>query len=219
MSKLEKIKTTVENGKAAIISGMVQDALDAGENPNDIINVMIDALKVVGKNFSAGKIFIPEMLMASKAMSRSMEVLTPFLFRDTSEKLGVCVIGTVEGDLHDIGKKLVSIMLQGAGFTVIDIGEDVRPSEFVNAVKTHKDVKIVACSSLLSTTKEALRSTVDALRSSNLKGIKILVGGAPVTQAFADEIGADAYARDAGHAALTARRLVLHKNVSSASAA
>ena len=185
---------------------MVREALDEGENPQDIINAMIDALKIVGDKFFRGEIFIPEMLMASKSMSKSLDILKPLLLGNPSKNLGICIIGTVEGDLHDIGKNLVSIMIQSVGFTVIDLGEDVEPDEFVNAVKANKNVKIVACSGLLSTTMKSLKNTVAALKSSGIKGFKVMVGGAPVTQEFADEIGADAYA---GDAALKARKLIL----------
>lgn len=208
MSKIEEIKTNVESGKTKLVPGLVQAALDAGESPDKILQAMVDGMEVVGDKFAAGTIFVPEMLIAAKAMSLGVAVLKPLLAGEASNSLGTCIIGTVKGDLHDIGKNLVAMMLESAGFSIVDLGVDVPVEKFIQAVKDNSNVKLVACSSLLSTTMPALKSTVTAIRESGLSGFGIIVGGAPVTQAFADEIGADAWAPDAGSAATTARKLV-----------
>lgn len=208
MSKLEEVKNNVEKGKTKLVPGLVQEALDAGNDPNDILQAMVDAMGVVGDNFSAGTIFVPEMLIAAKAMSKGVEVLKPHMVGGAATSLGTCVIGTVQGDLHDIGKNLVSMMVESAGFNMVDLGVDVSADKFIDAVKTNDNVTLVGLSGLLSTTMPALRGTVKALRESGLSGFKIMVGGAPVTQEMADEIGADGYAPDAGGAAIKAKELV-----------
>jgi len=208
MSNIENIKKNVEKGKAKLIPGLVQEGLDAGDSPQGILDAMVEAMGIVGDKFSAGTIFVPEMLIAAKTMSKGVEVLKPHLAGDTSSSLGTCIIGTVEGDLHDIGKNLVAMMVESAGFNVIDLGVDVPPNGFIEAVQSNDDVKIVACSGLLSTTMPALKNTVGALKASGLGGVKVMVGGAPVTEEFAKEIGADGYASDAGGAAIMARQLV-----------
>jgi methanogenic corrinoid protein MtbC1 len=169
---------------------------------------MIDGMKIVGDRFSSGEIFVPEMLIAAKAMAKGVEVLKPQLSAEASTSLGTCIIGTVEGDLHDIGKNLVSMMIGSAGFDMVDIGVDQAPGKFIEAIKNNKNVKLVACSALLTTTLPALKKTVDAIRESGLSGFKVIVGGAPVTQKFADEIGSDAYAPDAGAAAEKAKAII-----------
>ncbi|MCF8027442.1 MAG: corrinoid protein [Desulfobacteraceae bacterium] len=208
MSKIEEVKSNVEAGKTKLISGLVQEALDEGYAANDILQAMIDGMGTVGDKFSAGTIFVPEMLIAAKAMSLGVDVLKPHLAKETSISLGTCIIGTVQGDLHDIGKNLVTMMLESAGFTMVDLGVDVPAEKFIQAVKENENVKLVACSGLLSTTMPAMQATVEALKESGLSGFKVIVGGAPVTQEFADKIGADAYAPDAGSAAVKARELV-----------
>lgn len=208
MSKIEDVRIHVETGKTKLISGLVQEALDEGSAAMDILQAMVDAMGVVGDKFSAGTIFVPEMLIAAKAMSLGVNVLKPHLAGEASAGLGTCVIGTVKGDLHDIGKNLVGMMVESAGFNLVDLGVDVPADKFIQAVKDHKDVKIVACSGLLSTTMPAMKDTVAALKTSGLTGFKVLVGGAPVTREFADEIGADAYAPDAGGAAAMAKKIV-----------
>lgn len=208
MSKLAEVKANVEAGKTKLVPGLVQEALDAGEKPEDILQAMVDAMGVVGDNFSAGKIFVPEMLIAAKAMSKGVEVIKPHLAGDASSSLGTCIIGTVEGDLHDIGKNLVAMMIESAGFEMVDLGVDVPADKFVEAIKSNENVTLVALSALLTTTMPALRNTVKAVRDSGLDGFKIIVGGAPITQEFADEIGADGFAPDAGGAAVKAKELV-----------
>ncbi|WP_419660963.1 MttC2: trimethylamine corrinoid protein 1 [Desulfosarcina variabilis str. Montpellier] len=208
MSKVEEVKAHVEKGKTKLISGLVQAALDEGDAAMDILQAMVDAMSVVGEKFSAGEIFVPEMLIAAKAMSNGVDVLKPLLAGGPSKSLGTCVIGTVQGDLHDIGKNLVAMMVESTGFDIVDLGVDVPADKFIDAVKTNENVKLVACSGLLTTTMPAMKDTVAALKSSGLTGFKVIVGGAPVTEAFATEIGADAYAPDAGSAAVKAKELV-----------
>lgn len=208
MSKLQEVKTMVETGKSKLIAGVVQEALDEGIGAEDILQVMIDAMGIVGDKFSQGQIFVPEMLIAAKAMSKGVDVLKPHLAGDSSSSFGTCIIGTVEGDLHDIGKNLVALMLESNGFEVIDLGTDVAIQKFVDAVKENEKVKLVALSGLLTTTMPAMKETVKTLKESDLNGFKIIVGGAPVTEEFAVEIGADGYAPDAGSAVVKAKQLV-----------
>ena len=210
MSKIPEIAAAVENGKVKLIEGLVQEALDAGEAPEAILNDgMIAAMGVVGARFQANEIFVPEMLVAAKTMKKGVELLRPLLASGSVGKHGKFVIGTVSGDLHDIGKNLVALMIESAGFEVIDLGVDVPSEKFVEAVKENPGVKIVAASALLTTTMESLKKTVKDLEDAGCKDqIKIMVGGAPITQEFADEIGADAYTPDAGSAAVKAVELV-----------
>jgi methanogenic corrinoid protein MtbC1 len=208
MSKLEEVKTQVIAGKTKLVPGLVQEALDEGSSPNDILQSMIDGMKVVGDRFSAGEIFVPEMLIAAKAMKKGVEVLEPHLAGDATNSLGTCIIGTVKGDLHDIGKNLVSLMIGSAGFNMVDLGVDVPAARFVEAIKENQNVRLVACSGLLTTTMAAMKETVKTVKNSGLTGFKVIVGGAPITPGFAAEIGADAYAPDAGAAAEKAKEIV-----------
>lgn len=208
MAKIDDVKAHVEKGKAKLVPGLVEEALEQGSPPGDILQVMVDGMGVVGDRFSSGQIFVPEMLMAAKAMSKGVEVLKPYMAGEVSNNLGTCIIGTVQGDLHDIGKNLVAMMVESAGFTMVDLGVDVPAEKFIDAAKSNENVNIVALSALLTTTIPALKDTVAQIRASGLEGIKILVGGAPVTQAMADEMGADGFASDAGGAAIKAKELV-----------
>ena len=208
MTKMEEVKAKVEAGKTKLVPGLVQEALDEGNNANDILQGMIQAMSVVGDKFSSGEIFVPEMLVAAKAMQKGVEVLKPALAGSGSLSLGTCIIGTVAGDLHDIGKNLVSLMIESAGFDMIDLGVDVPAAKFVETIKGNSNVKVVACSGLLTTTMPALKETVEAIKSSGLTGFKVIVGGAPVTPEYAAEIGADAYAPDAGSAADKVKELI-----------
>ena len=208
MSKLQEIADVVINGKAKLIGGLVQEALDEGNDPSAILNSMIDAMGVVGERFKNNEIFVPEMLVAARAMKKGVEVLKPHLASGSAGAAGKVIIGTVAGDLHDIGKNLVAMMIESAGFEVIDLGVDVSSDKFLEAVRSNPDTKIVACSALLTTTMPALRDTVAALNAADFRGnIKVMVGGAPITQEFADEIGADAYTPDAASAAAKAKEL------------
>ena len=207
MSKIEEVKAKVQAGKAKLVPGLVQEALNEGNAPREILQAMIDSLGVVGDLFSKGEVFVPEMLMAAKAMSKGVEVLKPHLVGDSVSSLGTCIIGTVEGDLHDIGKNLVKMMLESAGFNMVDLGVDVSATKFIEAIKENENVTLVACSGLLTSTMTAMRATIKTIKASGLI-VKVIVGGAPVTAEFAAEIGADGFAPDAGSAAIRAKELV-----------
>jgi methanogenic corrinoid protein MtbC1 len=204
MSKILEIQEMVAKGKTKVVAGLVQEALDGGAQPKEILDAMIASMGIVGDKFSAGEIFVPEMLISAKAMSKGVEVLKPLLAGDASTSLGTCIIGTVAGDLHDIGKNLVSMMLESAGFVMVDLGVDVPAAKFVEAAKENGAV-LVAASGLLTTTMPALKETSLAVKDA---GFTVIVGGAPVTQAYADEIKADGYAPDAGSAVTKAKELV-----------
>lgn len=210
MSKVQEIAAAVEAGKAKVIGGLVEEAIKDGCDPLEILNVgMIDAMGVVGEKFRNNEIFVPEMLVAARAMKKGVEVLKPHLAGDNSATVGKYIIGTVAGDLHDIGKNLVAMMIESAGFEVIDLGVDVPAEKFVEAIKANPDCKVVGLSALLTTTMPAMKDTVAAIIDAGLKSqVKIMVGGAPITQEFADEIGADAYTADAASAAQKAKELV-----------
>ena len=184
----------------------IKAALDQGAAANDILKqALIAGMDIVGERMENGDMFIPEVLMAAKAMGEGLEILKPLLAEKDIADKGKVVIGTVKGDLHDIGKNLVAMMLESGGLEVYDLGVDIEPEEFVNQVNAHK-AKMVCLSALLTTTMPMMKATVDALFKAGLKGkVKIMVGGAPVTQSFADQIGADGYAPDAGSAAKMAR--------------
>ena len=170
---------------------------------------MIKAMAAVGEAFKNDEIFVPEMLMAARAMKAGVEVLTPHLKEVGAEPIGKVIIGTVAGDLHDIGKNLVAMMIEGAGFDVLDLGVDVPAEKFVEAINANPDAQILALSSLLTTTLPASKATIEAVVAAGLRDkVKIMVGGAPVTQEFADEVGADGYAEDAASAAELAKSLL-----------
>jgi len=210
MSKIQEIATAVENGKVKIIEGLVQEAIDAGEDPNAILDEgMIAAMGNIGAKFQANEVFVPEMLVSAKTMKKGVEILRPHLAGGSLGKLGKFIVGTVAGDLHDIGKNLVALMIESAGFEVIDLGVDVPPEKFVEALNENPDCKLIGASSLLTTTMLALKDIVVAVHAGGFKDkVKIMVGGAPVTQEYANEIGADAYTPDAGSAATKAIELV-----------
>ncbi len=209
MSKLLMIKENVLKGKTKLTVNLVKEALDEGLEAQDILNAMVDAMEEIGENFSKGEIFVSEMLVSAKAMQRGVEILKPKLSSDNSSNLGKCIIGTVAGDMHDIGKNLVAMMIESVGFEMIDLGVDVPKEKFINTIKENSDVKLVALSSLLTTTMPAMGETVKAIKESGLTGFKVIVGGAPITQDFANKIGADAYSIDAGAASQKAKELVL----------
>lgn len=205
---IENVNDLVIRGKAKLISAAVQEALDEGCDANALLDAMIAAMDVVGENFKNGDIFVPEMLISAKAMKKGVEVLKPHLSSGATGALGKVIIGTVAGDLHDIGKNLVAMMIESAGFEVIDLGVDVSVEKFMAAAEENPDVKIIACSALLTTTMPAMQATVAAINAAPWrKNVKVMVGGAPITQEFADSIGADAYTADAASAAKRAKEL------------
>ena len=209
MATLQDVADIVIAGKAKKTPGVVQEALDAGLAPKDILNTMIDAMSVVGERFSRNEIFVPEMLVAAKAMKKGVDVLKPLLSDGGVGSMGKMIMGTVAGDRHDIGKNLVIMMIESAGFDVIDLGVDVPIERFLSAYDENPDTKIIGCSALLTTTMPALEQTVAAINQQPWRGkVKVMVGGAPITQEFADRIGADAYTEDAASAAQKAKELV-----------
>ena len=209
MAGIQEVYALVEKGKAKVIANAVQEALDAGCAPTEILNDgMNKAMDAVGEKFKNGEIFVPEMLVAARAMKKGVEVLKPHLATGAAGAAGKVIIGTVAGDLHDIGKNLVSMMLESAGFEVIDLGVDVPKEKFVEAYEANPDTKIICCSALLTTTMPALKDAVALINEASFRpNVKVMVGGAPITQAFADEIGADAYTEDAASCAKKAREL------------
>ena len=208
MSKIQEIAQAVETGKSKIIEGLVQEALAEGIEAQKILNEgMIDAMAVVGEKFQRAEVFVPEMLIAARTMKRGVEVLKPKLGAGETTKLGKCIIGTVHGDLHDIGKNLVALMLESAGFEVIDLGVDVSSENFLNTLKANPDTRLVALSALLTTTMPAMKDTATALKNSGLGSFKLIVGGAPISEQFAQEVGADGYSADAAGAAALAKKL------------
>lgn len=206
---IKKIHDLITGYKGKGIADAVQEAIDEGIDPNLILNDgLISALDEVGVLFSTGEAFVPEMLRAANIMKQGMEILKPFLATDVEGK-GVILIGTVKGDLHDIGKNLVAMLLETSGFTVIDLGLDVSKEEFLQATKDNK-VDIICLSALLTTTMSNMRSTVEFIKADG-QDVKFLVGGAPVTEKFANDINADGYAADATHAVIKAKELILEK--------
>lgn len=209
MLKIQEVVAAVESGKSKVVTGLVQEALTEGAPPIDILNAMIDAMGRVGERFQKSEIYVPDMLVAARTMKIGVETLKPLLGNTGVPKVGKVVIGTVAGDLHDIGKNLVAMMIESAGFEVIDLGVDVSTEKFLEAVENDAEVNIVALSSLLATTMASMEATVEALNASTVRSrFKIMVGGAPITQEFADKIGADAYTDDAASAAQKAKALV-----------
>lgn len=209
MSKIQEIAELVEKGKAKLVGKAVQEAIDEGCDPTAILNEgMIDAMAIVGERFKNNEIFVPEMLVAARAMKKGVEVLKPHLASGSTGALGKVIIATVAGDLHDIGKNLVAMMIESAGFEVIDLGVDVPIEKIIESYKENPDTKIIALSALLTTTMPSLRETVAAINAEEFrKDVKVMVGGAPITQAFSDEIGADGYSEDAASAATLAKKL------------
>lgn len=205
----ETIYEGVVNGHISAVSESVKQALEAGHEAELILKeALIPAMTEVGRLYEAGEYFVPEMLMAAKAMKAGMEILRPCLVDAAVEPAGKVIIGTVQGDLHDIGKNLVGMMMEGAGFDVVNLGADVPAEDFVQAVLDHEP-DILALSALLTTTMPQQRAVVASLREAGVcDRIKIMVGGAPVTKEFADEIGADGYAPGAGSAAALAKKLI-----------
>ena len=210
MTIVEDIYSAVLRGKRKEVAPLVQQALDEGLGAEEVLNEgLVAAMSEIGERFSRNEAFVPEMLVAARAMSAGTEVLKPHLAEEGAEPVGKAVIGTVKGDMHDIGKNLVRMMIEGKGFEVTDLGVDVAPEQFVTFLQEHDDVDIVCCSALLTTTMPEIGATIRAIEEAGLRDkVKVMVGGAPVTQAFADEVGADAYTPDAGAAAVRAVELV-----------
>lgn len=209
MSLLDEMNISVIEGNPDKVKELVRQALDQEVEVKTILNEgLIAAMDVVGRRFESRELFIPEMLMAGEAMTRGLEILRPLLKESGVKPQGIVVIGTVAGDMHSIGKSLVSMMMEGAGFKIIDLGVDVSPEQFVKSVK-EEDAQLVGMSALLTTTMPSMKATIEALKEAGLLDkVKTLIGGAPVTQEYADKIGADGYAPDAATAVKKAREFL-----------
>ncbi len=209
MEELQKeLHNAIMEGQRDEAQAAVVALLDEEVEPGLVLSTMIDAMAEVGRLFEEGEYFVPEMLIAARAMKTGMDVLKPKLVDSDIQPLGLVAAGTVKGDLHDIGKNLVCMMLEGAGFQVIDLGTDVAPETFVEVVREQQP-NIIAMSALLTTTMASMKTTIQALEQAGLRDkVKILVGGAPITDAYAKQIGADGYAEDASRAAKLAKSMM-----------
>lgn len=205
---LKNIYQDVIDGKASEVEAGVKAAIAAGIGAEEILNKgLIAAMNEIGQLFEAGDLFVPEMLIAARAMQAGLKYLKPYLAKADVKAAGKVAIGTVKGDLHDIGKNLVAMMLEGSGFEIMDLGVDVTPEAFVNAVKN--GAQIIGMSALLTTTMSSMETTIQALKTAGLRDkVKVMIGGAPVTQDYANKIGADAFAADASSATRAARQLL-----------
>jgi len=210
MSKiLQKIASNLYKGDREVVAELAQEALDQELSPAEILaDGFIAGMDDVGRDFKAGDLYVPEVLLAARAMHAGMDVLKPLLTEAEIPSVGKIVVGTVQGDLHDIGKNLVAMMMEGAGFEIVDLGTGVPPEQFVEAVEGEKPV-LLGMSALLTTTMPMMRTTIEALEQAGSRDlVKVMVGGAPVTQTWADEIGADGFASDAASAVDVARSLM-----------
>ena len=207
MADLNQISEMLQKGKAKEVERLVGEALAEGLPVKEILEKgLISGMSIIGEKFKNNQVYVPEVLIAARAMNKGMAILEPAMIEAGVEPLGTVVIGTVKGDLHDIGKNLVCMMFKGAGFKVVDLGSDVPAEKFVNAAKEH-DACIVGLSALLTTTMPSMRDCINALKAANSPA-KVMIGGAPVTQAFADEIGATAYTPDAATAVDVGKKLI-----------
>lgn len=209
MTDSPKLFDAVLTGNAPLAKKLAEEGIAAGRDPEELIlQEMVPAMDEAGRRFEANEFFVPQLLIAARAMKEALGVIAPLLAESGAEPLGTVVIGTVMGDMHDIGKNLVASMLEGAGFKVVDLGVNVSPEKFVHAVEEH-DASILSMSALLTTTMPAMRKTIESLCSAGLRNrVKVMIGGAPVTQAYADEIEADGYSDNASAAVTLARKLL-----------
>ncbi len=207
----EKFYAALSQGKMEEVKRMTQEALDVGESAEIIMeDGLIQSMDRVGGKFKSGEIYIPEVLIAARAMHAGMAILKPILSQSTTSMARKVVIGTVKGDLHDIGKNLVAMMLEGGGFEVVDLGIDVSAEKFFEAIKTHQP-QVVGLSALLTTTMREMKTTIEVIKKAGLRNqVKMIVGGAPLTEKFAKEIGADGYAPDAASAVDVVKSLLVH---------
>jgi 5-methyltetrahydrofolate--homocysteine methyltransferase len=206
--ELQPLYDAILEGDARTARSMAQQALSEGVDPQALLDrYMIPAMDEVGRRFEANEYFVPELLIAARAMKSALELIRPRLAESGAEPVGRVVIGTVRGDLHDIGKNLVAAMLEGGGFQVIDLGVDVAPEKFIAAVR-EANAEIIAMSALLTTTMPGMKTTIEAIQAAGIRDqVKVMIGGAPVTQRYADEIGADGFSDNASGAVRLARRL------------
>jgi 5-methyltetrahydrofolate--homocysteine methyltransferase len=204
---LKPLFEAILNGDAKLARDLTEKALASGTDPVQLVNdFMVPAMDEVGRRFECNEYFVPELLISARAMKSALELIRPLLAARGEQPVGRVAIGTVRGDLHDIGKNLVAAMLEGGGFEVLDLGVNVSPEQFVAAVKD-RNVNVVAMSALLTTTMPSMKTTIEALKSAGVRDqVKVLVGGAPITQKYADEIGADGYSESAPGAVGLAKR-------------
>jgi corrinoid protein of di/trimethylamine methyltransferase len=209
MSRFDKLQAAILKADSAAAVEIVREALDEGVNPRDLTDQgMIPAMREAGERFENGEFFVPELLHAAETMKAALELVRPLLAEAGAERQGCMVIGTVQGDIHDIGKNLVAAMLEGAGFEIVNLGEDVPPERFVEAVKEHS-ANLLGLSALVTVTMPAMKVTIDALEKAGLRDqVKVMVGGAPLTAEYASEIGADCYGSNAGTAVRMALKFV-----------
>jgi len=209
MTDLKQLYEAVVNGDAKTAHAITQQALAEGVDPLVLVNQhMIPAMDEVGRRFEASEYFVPELLIAARAMKSALDLIRPLLVARGDKPVGRVAIGTVKGDLHDIGKNLVASLLEGGGFEVIDLGVNVPPEKFIETVR-EKQANIVAMSALLTTTMPAMKTTIDALKQAGVRNqVKVLVGGAPITEKYAEEIGADGYSENAVGAVALAKKVV-----------
>ncbi len=209
MADLKQLYDAVVNGDAKATHALTQQALQDGTDPLKLVNeYMIPAMDEVGRRFETNEYFVPELLISARAMKASLDLIRPLLIARGDKPAGTVAIGTVRGDLHDIGKNLVASLLEGGGFEVIDLGVNVPPEKFIQTVK-EKNANIIAMSALLTTTMPAMRTTIEALKQAGVRDqVKVLIGGAPITQKYADEIGADGYSENAVGAVALAKKAV-----------
>ena len=209
MADLKKLYDSVVSGDAKTTQAITQQALAEGVDPLKLVNEqMVPAMDEVGRRFEANEYFVPELLISARAMKAALELIRPLLIARGDKPVGRVAIGTVKGDLHDIGKNLVASLLEGGGFEVIDLGVNVTPEQFIETVNT-KQANIVAMSALLTTTMPSMKTTIDALKQAGVRNkVKVLIGGAPITQKYADEIGADGYSENAVGAVALAKKAV-----------
>ena len=202
MSILNEISSWLQQGRAPKVKACVQQALDEGIPAGEILeNGLLDGMNIIGQKFKNNEVFVPEVLIAARAMTKGIEMLRPLLVADGVEEKGTVIIGTVKGDLHDIGKNLVRMMMEGKGLKVVDLGVDVSSEAFLTAAREH-NAQVIACSALLTTTMVVMGEVVQAMEAAGIRNdVKLMIGGAPVTEDFCKQIGADAYTPDAASAA------------------
>lgn len=205
MAILDEISLQLQEGKAKVVKQLVATAIEEGLSAQDILeNGLLRGMGIIGEKFKNNEVFVPEVLVAARAMNMGVEVLKPLLQEEGVKSVGKVIIGTVKGDLHDIGKNLVRLMMEGKGLEVVDLGTDVLPETFVEAA-IESDCQVICCSALLTTTMNVMKDVVEAVEKAGLRSkVKIMVGGAPITQSFCEQIGADSYTPDATTAAIQA---------------
>lgn len=210
MSKLNELAKCVESGNIADVVALTKAALEEGNAPMDVLNLgLVEPINVLGEKFRTGEIYVPELIVASKAMKKGVEVVKPLLMGGASTSAGKAVFATVAGDMHDIGKNLVVMLLESAGFEVTDLGMDVEPEDIVDAIKEDPEVKILGMSAMLTTTMYAMKETIEALEEAGLRDqVKVMIGGAPVNDVFAKQINAEGYSANAPQAVDLAKKLM-----------